>query len=629
MNHLQQNVIPRPDYPRPQFVRKDNWINLNGEWNFNFDDENCGIEQEWYKKANSRIIDKRINVPYCYQSELSGISDYTPHRYIWYKKHFQIPESFENKRILLHFGAIDYFCRVYLNDIYIGSHEGGFVGFTLDITPFIQKEQKENTLIVYVEDPYDDLEIPRGKQFWKEKWKSIFYPNISGIWQTVWIEAVNREFYLKKFMIITDIDTSEIVIECDITGLGKEDVILISTIHLGNDLVSKIDFPLSFLGDHKKKSKITALLNDKLQSSGIEFDFYDNPSKFKFKMKIPKDKLVLWSPSSPELYDLDFKIYNRTLKNVYDEVKSYFGMRKVSIGDNGKILLNNKPFYQKLVLIQGYWPDGLYTAPSEDAIKVDIKYIKSFGFNGLRAHQKVFDPQFLYWCDKEGLLVWSELGSNYVYSTCAQKKFITQYIEMIERDFNHPSIIVWNILNESWGVFLADKYPRKVDYIISLYYLIRSIDSSRLIIDNDGWWHTKSDICTKHFYANSKYLPNNLKEEIDQEYVAPNYPEPYLENFAYNNEPIVYSEIGGVAMDYYKNMKKYRGVGLVKSNKELLTYLEDLILNFIERKEWIQGFCYTQLYDQFQEINGLLTFDRTPKFAPEELEHRLRSLKYD
>ena len=346
-------------------------------------------------------------------------------------------------------------------------------------------------------------------------------------------------------------------------------------------------------------------------------------------MKIPKDLLELWSPINPCLYDLHFKIIDISTNKILDEVNSYFGMRSIAVDEDGRILLNNQPIYQRLILVQGYWPESLYTAPSEEAIKKDLQYVKDFGFNGLRAHQKAFDSRFLYWCDKKGLLVWSELGSSYEFSINAQKKFINQYIEMIERDFNHPSIVVWTILNEGWGIFLANKYPEKVDYVLSLYCLVRSIDSSRLIVDNDGWWHTKTDICTKHFYAKSNLLPNNIKEEIQTKNVAPNFPEVYLDGFKYENEPIIYSEIGGIAMDYYKNMKRFRGVGVVDSSKEFLEYLNDLIRNFDERKEWIQGFCYTQLYDQFQEINGLLTFDRQPKIDPKELRKLLEDLKYE
>lgn len=626
MKSEQENKIPRHEYPRPQFVRKNNWINLNGEWNFAFDDNNEGLKEEWYKESNSKIIDKKIIVPFCFQSELSGISDYSPHRYVWYKKQFNIPDSFKDKHIIIHFGAVDYACRVYLNNSYIGSHEGGYIGFSFDITSFIQKK---NTLIIFVEDPYDDLEIPRGKQFWKKKWKSIFYPNITGIWQTVWIEAVNAEFYLKKLMIYPDLDSSEILIKCQIPGFGTENLTLNAIVHLNSELVSEVNIPLIFLGYPKKKLKVKELNKERIQNAGIELDFYDNPNRFKFILKIPKNKLVLWSPSTPNLYDLRLKIVDKVNKKIYDEVESYFGMRKIAIDSNGRILLNNEPIYQKLILVQGYWPDGLYTAPSDEAFKLDIRYIKQFGFNGLRAHQKAFDPRFLYWCDKEGLLVWSELGSSFDFSNISQKRFIDQYMEMMERDFNHPSIIVWTILNEGWGVFLADKYPDKVDFILSLFYLVGSIDSSRLIIDNDGWWHTQTHICTKHFYADCKYLPKTFKEEIEREYVAPNFPSTYLRNFKYENEPIIYSEIGGVAFDYYHIMKRYRGVGLVNSSKEFLEYLDDLIHNFIERRDWIQGFCYTQLYDQFQEINGLLTFDRTPKIAPEELRNRLQELKYE
>ncbi|MCK4287279.1 MAG: glycoside hydrolase family 2, partial [Candidatus Lokiarchaeota archaeon] len=319
---------------------------------------------------------------------------------------------------------------------------------------------------------------------------------------------------------------------------------------------------------------------------------------------------------------------------IYDEVKSYFGLRKISISDviqkeNKQILLNNKPLYQKLFLVQGYWPEGLYTAPSENDIIKDIQYIKDFGFNGLRTHQKAFDPRFLYWCDKMGVLVWGEIGNARRFTVYSQMRLLIEFVEEIERDYNHPSIITWVPINESWGIFSPRRDPKRAAYTLSLFYLIKSIDSTRLVIDDDGWWHTKTDICTRHYYADSQSikLPNSLKEEKQLHEQAEL--EIYLKPYKYDNEPIIYSEIGGFGYDFDKNIENKWGYGdLLESEEDLFENVLGLLKEFDKRKNWIQGFCYTELYDQYQEINGLLTFSRVPKFPPSKLKEKLDKMFY-
>jgi len=625
MDNLSKANIPRPEYPRPQFVRDNNWINLNGEWDFGFDDANVGLKERWYKKGNLKNFDRKITVPFCFQSKLSGIEDNSFHEVIWYRRVFEIPKQFKNKKVLLHFGAVDYKCLIYLNDEYVGSHEGGYIGFSLDVTNFFEDT---NVLVVRVEDPSRDLEIPRGKQFWKSEIESIFYPRVSGIWQTVWLESLSPEFQIDDLKITPNIDKSEVMVEININGMGFSELYLFIEILFNNRTIAQDNINLGFIG------KIGQRKNKKVVKERIEMYnkkmFDENPTRFKFKVTIPENLMFLWDTDNPNLYDLSLKIQNEKTGEIYDEISSYFGMRKISISDyenKGKhILLNGKPLYQKLFLVQGYWPDSLYTPPSDDHIKKDIQYVIDFGFNGLRTHQKAFDPRFLYWCDKMGVLVWGEIGNAYRFSVKSQLRLINEFVAEVERDYNHPSIIVWVPLNEGWGISGAEKDPKRGFYTSALYFLIKSIDPTRLIIDDDGWWHTENnDVCTRHFYSTTNLLPATLEEEIRSHKTSA--PKTYLKPYEYNGEPIIYSEIGGFGYDFQENIKKKWGYGgLIEDSEGFFESVLALLKEFEARKEWIQGFCYTELYDQFQEVNGLLTFDREPKFPPHKLKERLDNM---
>ena len=624
MENLRDGNIPRPEYPRPQFVRENNWINLNGEWDFVFDDANLGLKERWYKKENSKDFDRKIIVPFCFQSKLSGIEDNSFHEVIWYRRVFDIPKKFNDKKVLLHFGAVDYRCLIYLNGEYVGSHEGGFVGFSLNITKFLEGS---NVLVVRVEDPSEDLEIPRGKQFWKTEIETIFYPRVSGIWQTVWVEFLSPNYSIDDVKITPDIEKSEVIFEVNIEGKGFPELSLGINILSGNQSIAQDTINLDFIGKigRRKNKKV---LKEKIELLSKKM-FYDNPFRFKFKVKIPEDQLVLWDINSPNLYDFSLKIQNEETGEIYDGISSYFGMRKISLGDGNKqkrIFLNDKLLYQKLFLVQGYWPDSLYTPPSDEHIKKDIQFVIDFGFNGLRTHQKTFDPRFLYWCDKMGVLVWGEIGNCYRFSVKSQLRLINEFVAEIERDYNHPSIIAWVPLNEGWGVSGAEKDPKRGYYTSSLYFLIKSTDPTRLIIDDDGWWHTEhNDICTRHFYSTTDLLPATLDEEISSHKTS--VPKPYLKPSEYRGEPIIYSEIGGFGYDFEDKIDRKWGYGrLIEDSEDFFEKVLALLKEFDKRKEWIQGFCYTELYDQFQEINGLLTFEREPKFPPHKLKERLDTM---
>ena len=618
MKSIDKERIPRPEYPRPQFKRDDNWLNLNGEWDFAFDDADKGLREKWYKEDLSSNFDKKIVVPFCFQSNLSGIGDTSFHEVIWYRSEFNIAEEVHNKKILLHFGAVDYNCIVYLNGERVGSHEGGYIGFSLDITNFIQET---NVLILRVEDLSQDLSIPRGKQYWQENLETIFYPRVSGIWQTVWLEFLCSECHLNSVKMIPDTDLSELMIEFHINGTDFSDIFLFFQILYDGKEITKEEINLDFLG----KLDLKRSTNKNL--------FPKTPNCFKFKVLIPKGSLYLWDVDNPNLYDINFKFYNKKTEKQYDSVSSYFGMRKISISEKKishtkQVLLNNNPIYQKLFLVQGYWPNGLYTAPSDDAIKKDIQFIKDFGFNGLRTHQKAFDPRFLYWCDKMGVLVWGEIGNAFRFNVKSQIRLLNEFVDEIERDFNHPSIIAWVPINEGWGIPGTEKDPKREFYMKSLYNLIKSIDPNRLVIDNDGWWHTEeNDICTRHFYASADKLPKSMEEEINL--YKKSVPKIYLDDNEYTNEPIIYSEMGGFGFDANNTIDNSWGYGKsLNTPEDLLDRVIQLFKEFENRKEWIQGFCYTELYDQFQEVNGLLTMNRRPKFPPAKLKEQLDKMFY-
>jgi beta-galactosidase/beta-glucuronidase len=628
MENLSEANIPRPEYPRPQFVRKGNWINLNGEWDFSFDDVDIGLKERWYKQENSKYFDRKIIVPFCFQSKLSGIEDHSFHDVIWYRREIEIPRNFKNKKVLLHFGAIDYKSTIYLNGEYVGSHEGGYIGFSLEVTDFLKEN---NIIVIRVEDPSQDLEIPRGKQFWKKDLESIFYPRVSGIWQTVWLEFVSPQFQIENLKITPNIDKSEVIFEIIINGIGVSELKLLVEIIFKNKSIIQKEIGLEFIGKIER-GRTKGILKERIEIFHRDM-FFENPNRFKFKIRIPEDKLFLWDIYSPNLYDITLKVQNEKTGEIYDEVSSYFGIRNISISNSGdkpeQILLNGKPIYQKLFLVQGYWPDSLYTPPSDDAIKKDVQYILDFGFNGLRTHQKVLDPRFLYWCDKMGVLVWGEIGNAFRFSVKSQLRLINEFVAEIERDYNHPSIIVWVPLNEGWGVSGAQRDPKRGFYTSALYFLIKSIDSTRLIIDDDGFWHTEhNDMYTRHVYPPDDIsLPATLEDEIKSHRRTDE--KIYLTPYEYKGEPVIYSEIGGIGFDFKDKIQKKWGYGdLTEDSESLFEKVLELLKKFDLRKDWIQGFCYTELYDQFQEINGLLTFDREPKFPPHKLKERLDTMFY-
>lgn len=579
--------VYRLEYPRPNFVRKQ-WLNLNGIWDFEFDDDKVGKKEKWF--LGTKKFSKKINVPFVYQSKLSGINDPSIHDWIWYKRELNIPEEWQDKRILLHFGAVDYRAWVYINGHQVGFHEGGHVPFSLDITEFLN--YKNDFLVVHVEDPSTDETIPRGKQYWEEKPEGIWYTRSSGIWQTVWLEPVS-DSRIESLRLTPDIDHGEITVEIEI---------------LNHEVVNQAVVEIEFKGE--KVVKDTLVVNDPYIKRKIDlFNRHINRTSYHHSG-------WTWSPETPNLFDIRITLLNKE-NEVIDEVESYFGMRKIHT-ENGMVYLNNKPYYQKLVLDQGYWPDGLMTAPSDEDFKKDILLAKEMGFNGCRKHQKVEDPRFLYWADQLGFLVWGECAASQFYSENSAARLTREWIEIINRDYNHPSIVAWVPINESWGVPFIRTNKQQQSHSLAMYYLLKSLDVTRLVISNDGWELTITDICAIHNYNHGEPHETEKFDEFrqslyDKESILNSRPSGrpiYANGFQHMGEPILLTEFGGIA--FKVGDQEGWGYSSVKDEEEFISEYSRVV-KAVYSSQIIHGFCYTQLTDVEQEINGLLTYDRKPK----------------
>ena len=586
--------IPRPEYPRPQFRRKD-WTNLNGEWSFAFDDPDAGLADGWQNtdvvtlRSNDSPFERRITVPYCYQSKLSGIGETTFHDVVWYARAFEYP-SLGDERLLLHFGAVDYRATVWVNGTQVASHEGGHTPFSADVTHALAGEAGDNIIVVRAEDPSRDVTIPRGKQYWKEKSEGIFYTRTTGIWQTVWLEAVDRR-HIDTLRMTPDVDSSSIEVAVSIEGIEP-----------GMSLRATVEL------DGEQLLEDTIGVRSSLLERGLPLlrrgEAPDTPHLADWPGP------ALWSPEHPNLYDLRLELLDPD-GAVLDRVESYFGMRKIEV-KNGKVLLNDRPLYQRLVLDQGYFPEGILTAPTDEDLRKDVELAKEMGFNGARKHQKVEDPRWLFWADTLGFLVWGEMANAYQYSPDYVRRITTEWQDAVRRDHNHPSIVAWVPMNESWGVPELATDPSQVDHLLSLYHLTRSLDRTRLVVSNDGWEHALTDLCTIHDYGDPDDLSRRYTTPESSVAARPVNRPIYAPGHGYRGEPILISEFGGIG---FSGEEGGWGYSTVADAEEFLGRYEAMISALL-RSETVQGFCYTQLTDVEQEVNGLLTYDRKPKADP-------------
>jgi len=603
MSHLVNNNIPRPEYPRPQFIR-DDWINLNGWWEFEIDHGKSGKDRELFK---AQSLSQKILVPFCPESSLSGIGCKDFMNAVWYRREFTLPDSWFDKckRILIHFGAVDYETEVWINGCSVGKHKGGYTPFTFDITPYIN--QGVNIVTVYAVDDNRSGLQPRGKQSALYYSHRCDYTRTTGIWQTVWLEVVPENF-IASVKYIPDPKNSCIHINASIAGTYCP---------------SK---NLQFRAEAFYAGKSVGTVTTKVAGNNVQTTLY-------------LSEIHLWEPGVPNLYDIhlyllrdeetskdcachlqDEKLATAQLSGQFDFVKSYFGLRTIAL-DNKAILINGKPVFQRLVLDQGYYPDGIYTAPTDEDLKKDIELSMALGFNGARLHQKVFEPRFLYWADKLGYIVWGEYGNWGLDITTSKglEIFLPEWLEAVDRDFNHPSIVGWCPFNETW-----DKNgTRQDDEVLRITYLVtKAIDKTRPVIDTSGNYHVITDIFDIHDYDQNvesfaaKFEPMKNGGEV---YVT------FPQRQKYEGQPYFVSEYGGTWWDTSKNPKGWGYGNTPKSIEEFLERYKGLTEILLSNPS-ICAFCYTQLYDIEQEVNGLYTYDRKLKF-PAEVIREINSQK--
>jgi len=572
------------DYPRPQFVRGD-WMSLNGTWDFRFDDHNAGEQERWQETFAET---HKINVPFTYETRLSGIGIEEFHPYVWYNKKVHIPKEAGGKRVILHFQAVDHVAKVWINGQMAGSHQGGYAAFSFDITPYLVFGA-DNQITVKAEDS-DSCTQPRGKQRWTKDNFECFYVQTTGIWQTVWLEYVEEQ-RLETVKITPDVDRSIVRFDYQVEG-----------VEISGDL--RLEAIVTLKG---KPVKRVSLVIDR-PCLTVEVDLIHEANG--------PWKKCLWSPQHPNLYDVEFVL---TLDGqVVDRVFSYFGMRKISI-ENGRVLLNNVPIYQRLILDQGYWTDSHLTPPSEEALIEDIDSMLAMGYNGVRKHMKIEDARFLYWCDVKGLLVWSEMAATFEFHDLAVEAFTKEWLEIVRQQYNHPSIITWVPFNESWGISSILRDSRQQKFTESIYHLTKAIDPYRPVITNDGWEHTVSDILTLHDYVENgdgfmkRY--SNLEAVLTCETTCNQWKFAFAEGYEYRGQPIMITEYGGIA---FRSDKGWGYGRQVATEEEFLSRFEGLTMA-IKSVDSIVGYCYTQLTDVQQEMNGILNEDRKPKFPLEKI----------
>ena len=578
----------RNEYPRPQ-QRRQEWFTLNGEWDFCFDDNDEGLLKKYPDGKTS--FDKKINVPFAYQYPLSGIGDETSHEIMWYKREFEIADL--KKNYLLCFNGVDYFCDVYLNGIHITNHEGGYTYFDADITKYVKKGK--NIIVLRVYDP-DWCDIPRGKQSWKNgKRFACWYLPSSGIWKSVWVECFNKD-YASERTLYTDIDEGKVYGEISVK-YGFADTL-----------------------------EVAVSRKDELRTQA-SFMFKNGKAKYALDMKNGSDvwKFSLWSPENPYLYDIEYKL----LKDgkVLDSFTSRFGMRKISVDESGQICLNNCPYYQKLVLDQGYFGEGGLTAKSAEQIKDSIVTMKKMGFNGARKHQKIEDPYYYYYAEELGFLTWLEMPSGYEFTKREIRSLLSELCDVISQNCSFTSIITYVPLNESWGVDAIVSDKKQQEFAKSAYRLIKALDQTRLVCTNDGWENiSDSDIVSIHDYCrgSDKYSPYYLdKNKVDA--ISPAGRKVMCDRNRYKNQPIIFSEYGGIAYDKDSRGGNWGYGDGAKTEEELLKRIEDLTANL--KGTYFQGFCYTQFTDVQQEVNGLCDNELNPKFKTERLKEIFDSVK--
>ncbi|MHC4540833.1 MAG: glycoside hydrolase family 2 protein [Planctomycetota bacterium] len=574
--------IPRPEHPKPQFHREA-WLNLNGQWNFAFDFDQVGVEQGWAKDPSG--FDRQIVVPFCPESKLSGIQHTGFIPVVWYHRTFTVPDKWDGMRIFLHFGAVDYDCRAWVNGSAVGRHYGGSSSFCFEITATLH--QGRNDLIVCALDDVRSDVQPAGKQSRRLESHGVMYTRTTGIWQTVWLEARPRDF-IESVRIVPDLDNNRFVLTPVISssrrGLGFRATLL------------------SASGKRLSSARASS-------ASG---------TAHVLEVKNPRP----WSPADPYLYKLRFELNEGN--RIVDSVNSYAGLRKFHIEGN-KFYLNNKPIFLRHVLDQGFYPDGIWTAPSDAELKADIELSMAVGFNGARLHQKVFEERFHYWADRLGYLTWGEFcdwgGAHSFANPQGVHNQQREWREVVMRDLNHPSILAWTPFNETRGAANArfEIHRRAVEETVAL---TRALDPTRPINDCSGYVHVETDIFTVHDYDQN---PETFRQRYAS--VAPGGEDVFVRfpeiSAPYEGQPYSVDEYGGTFWTKEHADKEPAGGSRSKwgygKTAEQVEELIGELTRILTDHPHIAGYCYTQLTDVEQEVNGIYTYDRKLKFNAERL----------
>ena len=582
------------DYPRPQ-LRRPQWTDLCGEWEFAYDDADAGLAAHW--ERGDTPLDGRVVVPYPPESPLSKVADPGPHRILWYRRRLLLDPVPSGHRVLLHFGAVDYAATVWLDGHEVVRHEGGHTPFHADLTDLLGDGAAQHVLAVRVVDDPADVTQPRGKQDWQDRPHTIWYHRTSGIWQPVWLETV------------PDLHLTSLTWTPDLPGAR---VALRVTLSRPPATPARLSVRLS-LGDESLADQVVTLRTDTadVDIAVPALRHGQNAGR------------LLWSPESPTLVDARLTLEPDAAAP--DTVDSCLGLRSVGFRD-GRFLLNGVPYYLRMVLEQGYWPQSHLAAPDAVALRREVQLIRSLGFNGARIHQKVEDPRFLGWCDRLGLLVWGELPSAYEFGERTIGRLTREWLEVLHRDAGHPCVVAWVPLNESWGVPHIAVREDQRHLASALYHLTRAVDPTRPVVSNDGWEHTTSDLWTVHDYApegaslRERFgTPGELRQTLRG--AGPGRRRVLLVDGDERGQPVVLSEFGGLS--YAPDAgQDWFGYGLVRDAEDFADRLADL-LDAVLDCDGVAGFCYTQFTDTMQERNGLLTEDREPKLPPARLRELL------
>ncbi len=577
----------RPEHPRPQLQRPD-FVVLDGPWGFAVDDADRGVRDRWFD--SNEPFGRTIQVPFPPESPASGIGEDVAGP-LWYRREFEHTARADG-RLLLHFEGVDHCASVWLNGTHVADHEGSQSRFTVDVTEAAR--QGRNVLVVRTTDDVRDLEQPRGKQDWQDEPHVIWYRRTSGIWRTVWLEAVAAT-RIDRLVLRPREDRASVAVEARLVGPVDEADTLELELRLRGRLLAAVG-----LACVSRTVRGVVVLDH--ESLDVE----------------PEE--LWWSPESPTLIDVTARM--RRSGDVVDQVESYVGLRTVGT-DGDHVLLNGRPYFLRLVLEQGYWPETHLASPSLAALEREAALIKELGFNGLRMHQTSADPRFLACCDRLGLLVWADAAAAYRFSGLALARTTAELVGLVERDAGHPSLVAWVPFNESWGLPQLATSAAQQHAVTAVHALLKALDPDRLVLGNDGWQYVAGDVVGVHDYAQDRRAlqerygsPERLRTTVatghtgGRRIVLPSAAE------RSTGVPVVLSEFGGISV--HDDADAWSAYGDVVQPDDLAKQLGDLA-SAIGERSGLAGYCYTQLTDTAQEKNGLLTEARRPKCPPEHV----------